>query len=204
MKFKEIIFTDNRATKIYKDYIHRVQRSISTLDTENQLEILLELNSHIHEGLTYTHTSGINELESLQNVLEKLGKPEVFLKPLVAQKKLDEATRSFNPLKIAKALMLNIGNGISYIIFAFLYLFLFSFLFLIVAKIVNPENVGLYYRAHDIFILGIYKNDQGLIYNQYEQLGNWFIPVLLLAVALIYILLTLALRLKRTIKNNIL
>jgi hypothetical protein len=201
MKFKEIEFKDNNSTRIYKDYIGRVKSSIKILDSNNQQEILLEINSHIYESVI-DNSGNKGEVEHLLDVLEMLGSPEIFLKSLVAEKKLEEATKSFNPIKIAKALLLNIGNGFSYIVFALLYIFLFGFLFLIIAKTINPENVGLFYRPNDVFILGHYSNSDGISYSQYEKLGNWFIPVMLLSSAVLYVLLTLLLKLKRTLKNK--
>lgn len=201
MKFKEIEFKDNNSTRIYKDYIGRVKNSIKILDSNNQQEILLEINSHIYESVI-DNSGNKGEVEHLLDVLEMLGSPEVFLKSLVAEKKLEEATKSFNPIKVAKALLLNIGNGFSYIVFTLLYIFLFGFLFLIIAKIINPENVGLFYRPNDVFILGHYSNSDGISYSQYEKLGNWFIPVMLLSSAVLYVLLTLLLKLKRTLKDK--
>jgi uncharacterized membrane protein len=200
MKFKEIEFKDKNAKRLYRDYISRVQSTVKILDKGNQQEILLEINSHIYEGVTY-HSDSKEEVENLLDVLEKLGQPEVFLKPLVAEKKLDEATKTFNPLKIVKALILNIGNGLSYVIFSILYLFLFGFLFLIIAKVVNPEHVGFFYRPNDIFILGLYNAPNGMSYAQYEQLGNWFIPAMFLSAAILYVLLTLLLKLKKNLKK---
>lgn len=201
MKFKEIEFKNNNSTRIYKDYIGRVKNSIKILDSNNQQEILLEINSHIYESVI-DNSGNKGEVEHLLDVLEMLGSPEVFLKSLVAEKKLEEATKSFNPIKVAKALLLNIGNGFSYIVFTLLYIFLFGFLFLIIAKIINPENVGLFYRPNDVFILGHYSNSDGISYSQYEKLGNWFIPVMLLSSAVLYVLLTLLLKLKRTLKDK--
>lgn len=201
MTFKEIAFEDKNATRIYKDYLNRVRSAVKALGKENQQEVLLEINSHIYEGMA-DHSANKEEVEKLLDVLEKLGQPDIFLKPLVAEKKLEEATRSFNPVKIAKALMLNIGNGISYVVFAVFYLFLFGFLFLVIAKIIDPENVGLFYRANDIFVLGHYRNSAGVSYSEYEQLGNWFIPGMLLSAAVLYVALTLLLKLKRTFKTK--
>jgi len=200
MKFKEIAFREQNSQRIYRDYIARIQQAIKTLNATNQQEILLEINSHIYESLMSNPDSEKEEVARLLDILEKLGQPEVFLKPLVAEKKLDEATRTFNPFQVIKALVLNIGNGISYVIFAVLYLLLFGFLFLIVAKLVDPENVGLFYRANDICILGYYRNN-GVTYLEYEQLGNWFIPVMLLLAVFFYFMITLLLRLKRILNS---
>jgi hypothetical protein len=199
MKFKEIAFNDKNSQRIYHDYISRIQHATKSLNKENQQEILLEINSHIYESLIHDTESKKGEVEKLLDILEKLGQPEAFLKPLVAEKKLDEATRTFNPVKVVKALALNIGNGISYIVFAILYLLLFGFVFLIVAKICDPQNVGFFYRPDDIFILGYYRTD-GITHYQYEQLGNWFIPFMLLLTIVFYLFITLLLRIKKNFK----
>ena len=202
MTFREIKFHDINSTRVYKDYLGRVSNSIKNLDPDNQQELLLEINSHIFEAFTYDPGQN-GELEHLLDVMDKLGPPEVFLKPWVAQKQLEEATQSFNPVKILKALFLNLGNGISYILFAILYLCLFGFVFLIGAKILNPGQVGLFYRANSFFILGQYRQSEGISYLPYEHLGNWFIPVMLAATTLLYILLTSLLKLKKKFKLKI-
>jgi hypothetical protein len=199
MKFKEIAFKDNSSNRIYQDYMLRVKHAIKLLNKENQHEILLEINSHIYESLNHHPENNKGEVEKLLDSLEKLGLPETFLKPLVAEKKLDEATKTFNPVKVAKAVVLNIGNGVSYIFFAIFYLLLFGFLFLIVAKITDPENVGLFYRPGKIFILGYYK-DNGINHSAYEQLGNWFIPLMAILTLVFYLLITLLLRVKKSFK----
>ncbi|EFK57072.1 hypothetical protein ACFU8T_07565 [Sphingobacterium spiritivorum] len=199
MKFKEIAFKDKNSKRIYLDYISRIQQATKSLDKTNQQEVLLEINSHIYESITDPAAMEKGEVERLLDVLEKLGQPEIFLKPLVAEKKLEEATRSFNPFHILKALILNIGNGISYVIFTLLYLLLFGFIFLIGAKLVDPENVGFFFKPNEIFILGYYR-ENGISYLQYEQLGHWFIPAMLLLAIILYVLITLLLRLKRILK----
>lgn len=198
MKFKEISFKDPNAQRIYINYLGRIKSSIKSLSKENQNDTLLEINSHIYEAVI---SSDKNELESLLDALEKLGNPEVFLKDMVAEKQLDEAAKSFNPFKIIKALFFNLTNGISYIIFFILYLSLFSFAFLIVAKMIDPEGVGFFYRDSDIFILGKISGSH-LNYQQYEQLGNWFIPVMIGCTVIMFIIITLLLRLKKIIKKK--
>lgn len=198
MKFREITFTDTNAQRIYKDYISRVKHSVKGLSRENQHETLLEINSHIYEAFSLSNT---NEVESLLDIFDKLGRPEVFLKELVAEKKLEEATRTFNPVKIIKALLLNITNGISYVIFLILYLSLFSFLFLIFAKIFDPKNVGFFYRDNDIFVLGKISSSS-INYQQYEQWGNWFIPIMAASAFILFIIITFLLKLSKRLKNK--
>lgn len=191
MKFKELTFQNQQAERIYKDYIGRVKHSIKTLNSVNQNETLLEINSHIYEALQPSPT---NEIDNLLDVLQKLGNPEHFLKELVAEKKLQEAARSFNPLRILKALILNFGNGFSYIVFFILYVLLAGFIFMVYSKIVNPEQTGFFYTDATSWLLGISQNSNE---HEKELLGNWFIPVIILLTIFFYVLITLLLRFKK-------
>jgi len=196
MKFKEINFNDATAKRIYMQYINQVKHAVKDLNKENQNDTLLEINSHIYESFA---NSDKNEVDNILDVTERLGNPETFLKELVAEKKLDEATRSFNPFKIIKALLLNLTNGVYYIIFFFLYLSLFSFIFLILMKLVDPENVGLFYKKSEVLLLGVWKGSKD--YSDYEQLGNMFIPAMLILTFILYLIITLLLRIKRIFKK---
>lgn len=191
MKFKELTFKDQHTERIYKDYISRVKNSVKSLNSDNQNETLLEINSHIYEAL---QAPAENETTDLLNVLQKLGSPEHFLKELVAEKKLEEAASSFNPLKILKALILNFGNGFSYIVFFILYVLLAGFIFMIYSKIVNPEQTGFFYTNATSWVLGISKNSNP---HEKELLGYWFIPVMILLTILFYVVITLLLRFKK-------
>lgn len=197
MKFNEIEFSNPNAKRIYVQYINQVKSAIKVLNKENQTDTLLEINSHIYEFIS---NSPKNEIEAILDITEKLGDPKEFLKELVAAKKLDEATQSFNPIKILKALLLNLTNGISYIIFFVLYVSLFLFVFLIFSKIFDPANTGFFYKKSEFFVFGRFTSSI-INYHQYEQLGNWFIPVMLLLILVLYVLITLLLRIKRKIKN---
>ncbi|RAJ77366.1 hypothetical protein CLV59_107133 [Chitinophaga dinghuensis] len=198
MKIAQIKFNQPAAARVYNDYMKRVKKVTSSLPKESQDDIYMEMNSHIFEAIQ--HKDKLNEIDSLLDILEKLGPPEEVLKPLVADKKLEQATKTFNPVHVFKALALNITNGISYIIFAILYLFLFGFVILIIAKIVYPSEVGLYYKPNTLFVLGMgtVTKENGV----HEYLGNWFIPAMVLAIAVFYILLTALLKLKKNLNKN--
>jgi len=117
---------------------------------------------------------------------------------LVAQKKLEESTKTFNPIKILKALILNLGNGFSYVLFFIFYLLLFAFIFLIFPEIFDPENVEFFYNARDIFVLGKISSSTKN-YGQYRQLGNLFIPVMIVLTVISFVIITLLLKLKKTV-----
>lgn len=190
---RAINFEDKNAQKIYSDYIKRVKRVTAALDADDQLDVLMEVNSHIYESVERKKSEG--ELEALLDSMDSFGAPEEVLKPLVAEKKLSQATRTLNPIHVFRALVLNIGNGFAYLVFSLLYLLLFGFFFLIGAKLFNPDKVGLFYEGDQFRVLGMTSAYQDP--SVHEVLGMWFIPVMLISCAVLYICITLLLRLKR-------
>ncbi len=190
---KPIEFDQKAAQRIYDDYVKRVNRTVATLSKADQQDILLEFNSHIYESMQGSNKE--SEIDSLLDVLQKLGAPEEVLIQLVADKKLEQATKTFNPAHVFKALALNISNGISYTIFVILYLILGIGVFSIGVKIFYPDRIGFFVHEKG-WTIGIGENSGT------EVLGNWFIPAMLGAILVLYILITLFLRLIRGLKKK--
>ncbi len=191
---KNITFQHKASQKLYDNYIKRIKKQISTLPEDDKLDLLMEFNSHIYESLQ--KDNGTLEIDNLVNTLDKLGNPEEVLKSTVADKKLIQATKTFNPIHIFKALALNIANGISYVFFSILYLFLLAFGFLIVQKIINPSKVGLFFEKGKFAVLGRTSDT-----NASEVLGSWFIPAMIISAITLYFIITLLLKFKNKIKN---
>lgn len=202
MKIEDLKFEQKASQRIYSDYMKRIKKATASLSKNNQDDIYMEFNSHIFEAIQ--HNKEKNEIDALLDIIEKIGIPEEVLKPLVADKKLEQATKTFNPIHVFKALILNFTNGVSYIIFFVLYLFLFGFVFLIFAKIFNPTLVGLYMKKESLsfFVLGMISLEDQIKYQATEVLGNWFIPVMLLSIVLFYLLITLLLKFKKSINHK--
>lgn len=196
MNYKKIQFTDINAQRVYDNYIKRIETATKSLATEDSTEVLMEFNSHIYESIQ--NKGAESELEKLLNAIDNLGIPEEVLKPLIADKFLDKATKSFNPVDILRALALNITNGISYVIFFILYLSLGGFLFLIFAKLINGDNVGMFFRNGKFQVLGLTPHSEG--YD--EVLGIWFIPIMILSMLVLYFLITLVLKFKKSINKT--
>lgn len=200
MKIKEIEFKEVASKRIYESYMERIGKAVKPLPINDQNDVLLEFNSHIYEGLQRQKNK--TEIDGLLDILDKLGIPEEVLKPLVADKKMEQATKTFNPLHIIRALALNITNGFSYLIFFMLYLLLFGFVYLIFAKIVSPDEVGLFIENGSFLVLG--KTNQVNISGSgiTEVLGNWFIPIMMLCIIVFYVIITFLLKLKRIINKK--
>lgn len=191
---KNIEFQNPNAAKMYEAYMMRIKKSVATLSATDQSDILMEFNSHIFEALQQRGSS--DESDALIKVIQRLGSPEEVLKPMVAEKKLIQATRTFNPIHVLKALMLNISNGISYLVFSLLYLMLFVILFLCVAKLFVPDKVGLFYGPTGFKGFGLnLRNLEGTGIK--EVSGGWFIPAALVTSTVLYFIITLLLKLKR-------
>lgn len=199
MEFKKIQFRDAESQKKYENYLTQVQATTKRLSAEDRRDILMEINSHIYESnVTTIGTS--NEFSHLEKNLEKIGIPKQILKPLVAEKKLKQATNTLNPIHIFQALTLNISFGIIYFLSFILYLFLFCFVLLIFAKVLFPENVGFYYEKGIIFQYGGFIQSGN--FQQYEILGNWFIPITLIWATLFYLIIISLLKLKNRISEK--
>ena len=200
MKLEQLKFSQSASQRVYDGYMRRITKALSVLPKSDRQDVLMEFNSHIFEGTQNNQQD--NEIDTLLDILDKLGTPEEVLKPLIADKKLEQATKTFNPVHIFKALVLNITNSTSYIIFFILYLCLFGFLFIVYAKITHPSEVGLFFDNNTFIALGKINPEYINNTTTREVLGGWFIPVIILAILLSYILITLLLKLKRTINKK--
>lgn len=194
MEFKELQFIDSDTQRVYKNYIQSIKNATKELLIEDSQEILMEFNSHIYESMQLKNSK--SEINNLLKAIDKLGTPEEVLKPLIADRILNKATRSFKPNDIFYALYLNIGNGISYLIFGALYVLVGTFTLSIFLKIFYPAYTGLFI-GNGTFFIG--AADEATIYGLNEVLGNWFIPLMLLLNIVLYFIITIALSFKKNI-----
>lgn len=188
---KNLEFESTVSQRIYNDYLRRVERNAKILSNDDKSDILMEINSHIYEGMQSSTSE--NESDRLLTIIENLGAPEEYLRPILAEKKINEATRTFKPIAIYQALKLNLKNGIIYSVFAILYLSLAVFVFLILSKIVFPSRTGLFFSDGEFHAFGLLSDTSGLN----EILGFWFIPLVIIVAAIFYLMITLLFRLVR-------
>ncbi|MDI1354198.1 MAG: hypothetical protein PSX36_04740 [bacterium] len=190
---KSIQFKSKSAQRVYDDYINRCQKTIKILSKADKEDCLLEINSYIYEFLANTEAE--DEMENLLNIIERLGPPEETLKEAIATKKTEQAIKTFNPKFLFQALILNISNGIIYIILFVLFLLLFCFPVLIVLKLIYPNEVGLYV-GEGSFYVGFVDSPVRVT----EISGNWFIPFALVISCSLYLIIILLLKLKTKLK----
>ena len=186
---KNIEFKNKSAQKIYNDYIQRARKELKILSKEDQVDTLMEINSHIFEATRNSEES--LEIERLLEVIDNLGAPEETLESIIADKKLAQATKSFNPKHIMQAILLKSKNHVSILIFGLIYFTLFSASFLLLAKIFFPEDTGLFYKDGAFHTLGFVKEHS----QSQEVLGYWFYPIVIGIIGVLYVFNTLCLRL---------
>jgi len=191
---KLIEFKNPDTQRIYNDYINRSKRAVKILSAEDQEDCLMEINSYIYEYIQNNPQE--QELTAMLNILERLGDPEITLKEVVATKKIDQAVRTLNAKHLMQALLLNLKNGIVYIILFIMTLLGVCFPILIVMKLIYPESTGLY-MGKNTFFFGTMEKKEGIS----EVLGDWFIPVVILLSVLFYFIIIFLLKLVKNKKR---
>ncbi len=171
----------------YKVYMKEVNSLINKLPKHDQADIQREISSHIFESLNnYPETT-------VEQALENLGEPQTYLTEWVITKKLERAVSTFNPFRIIWGLITGIfrhgAYAFKYILFGLLYLFTFAFGFLCVAKIIVPSHTGLFISSQS-FVFG-FSSDTS---NVHEVLGSKFIPICLFITILLYMVITVLLK----------
>ncbi|MCJ8497027.1 DUF1700 domain-containing protein [Chryseobacterium salipaludis] len=198
MNFKKIQFESENAKALYERYVHKIIAVSKRLPEEDRQDILMELNSHIYES--FQRAKKINsEFSVLSDIIQRMGEPDIILKPIIAEKKLQQAAVTFNPVHVFQAIILNISSGAIYFIFFILYMMLVSFMILIPAKVFFPANVGFFYKNGEFFQYG-FTSSSAL--QHYEILGSWFIPVTLIIGIILYLFITQLLRVKQFFKRK--
>lgn len=187
------LITDN-ARKILTLYDKRVLQIIKPLSKQDQQDIKMELDSHVYESMLRYPKE--DEVTTLIYALEKLGEPELFLTDVVAERKLAQAGKSFNPVHIASALALNIGKGfiktVLFIIIALLYITSFAFAALAILKPFFPDKIGLFVNEQNrLFAIGWLESGDKM---KHEVLGAWFTPVFIPVAIIIYVVTTVLLK----------
>lgn len=167
------------------DYILRNQHYISFMDKVMNLtakmpslkkqEIIKELNSHIYEAFYSEQLVQIEFDKRIDYILRKLGDPSDFI----------NVDGSYSLMYIFKYLVSLIKRGSSYLLFLSSVLFLIVGVGLLIAKILYPDNVGLFLKNGRLISVGFVSNNSSYAS---DPLGYWIIPAILVFVIIFYYL----------------
>lgn len=180
---------DNPAmVKLWDAYFTEYDRLSAPLGDEGR-ELRADLEGHVLESMGAQTANG-DPVEQLKAALEKLGRPIDYLHPILGDRYIARATRTFSPVAVGKGLFHSILSGGGRLLAASLlalgYMFIAIFVIIALSKPFWPENVGLFRAPDGTIAAGIVARTAGY----QEVLGWWSIPVALALAILIYVLLT--------------
>lgn len=195
----ESVFRTKDARIIYNTYIEHAKDILVDLSSEDIIDIISEIDSHIFES--YNANSSIeSEKERIEIVINKLGDPESYLKPIIVEKQLHYAVNKYNFMGIFKGICSIILTGSQYTILCLMYLFILAGGVVVIAKFLYPHNTGLFVDKGEFIGLGyISQINQEAV----DLLGYWLIPIMIIAIILFYYLMTFILKQVLHFKNKV-
>ena len=184
----EKLLSDTVAIKIWHQYFRRVKRCAKPLKSNQQEELILEIQDHLLES--FKQEAGNKEAEKLLNAIDKLGDPEEYLRPMIADRLLSSASSTLNPKAVFKSLYYDLfGNIKSFLLslaFSLGYLAAFVFAVSSILKIFLPDNIGFFIGQNGSLFAGIIGGEP----LKTDILGFWGVPLGLLVSLIIYLVLT--------------
>jgi uncharacterized membrane protein len=189
----EHYFQDPIAEKIWRQYFNRLDRLLRPLDETQKRELTLEIKGHLLESFAADQTGA--EAERLLNAIERLGEPEEFIRPMLADKLLTKASRTLSPGAVLKGLYYHLVSGARRVFFGILfvlgYLLAVCFALMAVLKVFFPKHVGILLFEKGDLVVGFAYDLKNL---RTEVLGYWIIPIGLGLALILYLGLTKLLR----------
>ena len=187
-------FNDDVARKIWNNYFKRVDKSTRSIPKAKREELKLEIQGHLLESMEDASTD--SDSSKLMDAIDRLGEPEHYIKPMIADKLLLDASKTFDPRNVLMGLFFNLRSSIKRAILTMIirlgYFFLFCIAFMTILKIIMPGHVGIFLPTNGGgTTIGLLVNP-GL---HKEILGFWTIPIGVVCTVLLYTGLTRLLRL---------
>jgi uncharacterized membrane protein len=185
----EDFFKNTITKKIWNQYDQRLQHILRRTDKEEKKELLLEIKSHLLES--FNQDPAESEEEKLLNAIDRLGEPEIFLRPLIADRYMTRASRTLSPKDVARGLYFSLFTGFKKAVISSLlglgYILVFVLALMALLKPFFPNHVGVLLFNDGTITAGLGINSSGV---KTDYLGYWVIPISAAIAFLIYIGLT--------------
>ena len=183
-------FTQAAARALWTGYVSEIDRMVALIGPD-AAELADDLRMHLADSFASENTG--SEAERLQRAIQRLGRPEDFLRPLLADGLIERGTARYSAPLISRGLYHAIRSGSGRAgragLFALGYLLLVIFAAMTVLKPFFGDHVGLIRGANGSLTFGMVSTGGGE-----DLLGLWSVPLTLALCALLYILLTRLLR----------
>lgn len=185
-------FQDERAVRRWNSYFAEVDQLLTRVG-EDAGELRADLEAHLADSFAVGNPAA-SESERLESAVQRLGRPADYLRPMIADELLDRGTRSYNPVPLARGLYHSVGAGSGRALvamgFGLGYFLLAAFAAMALLKPAWGDHVGLFRQPDGSVSFGIVAQTTGAR----ELLGYWIMPIALVVAALLYVVLTRALR----------
>lgn len=188
-------FDDPAAARRWDDYFSEVDRLLA-LAGDDLAGMRDDLEAHLADSFAAGDPKQ-PELARLEGAIRRLGRPADYLRPLIADGLLEQGTRTYRAAPIARGLYhsLRAGSGRALVAagFGLGYVLLAAFTAMALLKPFWGDHIGLFRQPDGTVNFGIVADTAGAR----ELLGLWVVPIALALAALLYIMLTRALRAAR-------
>lgn len=179
-------FKDTATRDLWTGYLQQVQHLSKVLDSRQREDIEMEIKAHLLEG--FIQSQADQEVERLQQAIQRLGEPETFIPQWVEDRLLEGAQPGNGMRNLFRLIRVSSVKGIRHILVSLAlglaYMFSFYLFSMAVLKVFFPDNVGFYLSPQGIPMIGYVDSE---IFT--EVLGNWLIPVfLMVSIVLLWVL----------------
>lgn len=193
-------FQSQTALRIWNNYFKGINRILRSVPKKQREELVLELKGHVLESISKDIVK--DEANRVLNAIEKLGDPEDFIRPLVADRLLLDASNTLNPKNVFLGLVFNFYSGIKRASVATVlgigYFFFGIIFFLTIFKIFFPNNFGFFIKTNGVPIIGFQMD---MPPGAQDVLGLWTIPIGMAISFILYFILTKLLKMFFNLKK---
>ena len=118
------------AQKVWRQFVRELDHKLKPLPSDSREDIRLEIMSHLYES-AQNDGAGTEDMRFL-NAIERLGDPDDYLTPLVADIQLFQQAVKGNPAAIGRSLLKYARQSVGFALVTFLFGFAYAFLAMIV------------------------------------------------------------------------
>jgi uncharacterized membrane protein len=156
--------------KLWKNFERELAHKLKPLPKEEREDIRLEILSHLYESAS--NGTGESEEVRLINAIERLGDPDDYLTPLVADILLQQKTKKGYPFAILESVLVTSSRGLLHMliimVLGFAYFHTMMIFVMAIMHIGNPD-VGLWLYDSGGYALSFEVQEGGV-----QWLPKWF------------------------------
>jgi hypothetical protein len=161
------------AQKVWNNFERELAHKLKPLSEEDAKDIRLEILSHLHDSAANDHS----ETEELRliNAIERLGDPDDYVTPLVADILLLQNTKKGYPLAVLQSFLTTARRGLIHtfaiMVLGFAYFFTVMIFLMAIMHIGDPD-VGVWFYDTGDYALSFEAQPDAV-----QWLPKWFSPL---------------------------